>query len=125
MSRQSRRATAGGYEPGHLRHGGDDSRCWPSCFIEWRRSRTAACAGSAPLVRRQSHLVLAATGNVVFMRVKELVIAATALVAFRSALVASRAYCCTSLLYIVRIADLLLAAQPVMRPLVRADYSCR
>jgi hypothetical protein len=76
-----------------------DDGSLPSCFTDWRRSRTAACARPAPRrdraalpVRRQSHLVPAATGIVMFMRVKKLVIAATALVA-------SCSCCCTSLLY--------------------------
>jgi hypothetical protein len=55
-----------------------DAGSLPSCFTDLRRSRTAACVWpaarrdrSAPPVRCQSRLVPAATGKVVFMRVKE------------------------------------------------------
>jgi len=88
MPRQSRRATAGGHEPGHLRHGGDDIRCGQPAELfrrlaptSNRRMRQARAAGdrSAPPVRCQSHLLPAGTGKVVFMRLKQLVIAATPL----------------------------------------------
>jgi len=63
-----------------------DAGSLQSCFADWRRPRTAACARparrrdrSAPPVRCQSHLLPAGTGKVVFMRLKQLVIAATPL----------------------------------------------